>query len=198
MTTLTDNPLLLTGQSIQPDYEIQLLAGLSEQANQVGICIDRTAITNFYVALKSKPLAILTGPAHSGKIALVQCLAHNLMGGNCQQCQVMVGHPWSFGHTENLTLLIEAQMRCNTEKLLGLIEEAWRPGNAHRVYIACITRISPAELLSFFTEVSFQLKHGQLMRFGDVHFSEPIPFPPNLFLIGTMDTERFDWWDATY
>jgi hypothetical protein len=34
------------------------------------------------------------------------------------------------------------------------------------------------------------------MRFGDVHFIEPIPFPPNLFLIGTMDTERFDWWDS--
>jgi hypothetical protein len=192
---LTDNPSLLTGLSIRPDYEIQLLARLFEQASQVGICYDRTAIANFYVALKSKPLAILTGPAQSGKIALVQCLAHTLMGGDCQQCQVMVGHPWSFGIRGNLTLFIEAQMRCNTEKLLGLIEEAWRPGNAHRVYIACITRISPAELLSFFTEVSYQLKHGQLMRFGDVHFSEPLAFPRNLFLIGTMDTVHFDWWD---
>jgi len=196
MTTLTGNRLLPTGQSIQPDYEIRLLARLSEEASQVGICFDRTDIANFYVALKSKPLAILTGPAQGGKIALVHCLAHALMGGDCQQCQVMVGHPWSFGNSENLTLFIEAQMRCNTEKLLGLIEEAWRPVNAHRVYIACITRISPAELLSFFTEVSYQLKHGQLMRFGDVHFSEPIPFPPNLFLIGTMDTGRFDWWDG--
>ena len=195
MTTLTDNPLLLTGQSIQPDYEIQLLTRLSEQVSQVGMGFDRTAIANFYVALKSKPLAILAGPAQSGKIALVQCLAHTMMGGDCQQCQVMVGHPWSFGNSENLTLFIEAQMSYNTEKLLGLIEEARRPGNAHKVYIACITRISPAELLSFFTEVSYQLRHGQLMRFGDVHFSEPVTFPPNLFLIGTMDTERFDWWD---
>lgn len=196
MKTLTDNPLLLTGQSIQPDYEIQLLARLSEQASQVGIGFDRTDITNFYVALKSKPLAILTGPAHSGKIALVQCLAHTLMGGDCRQCQLMVGHPWSFRNSENLKLFVEAQMSCNTEKFLGLIEEAWRPGNAHKVYIACITRISPAELLSFFTELSYQLRHGQLMRVGDVHFSEPIPFPPNLFLIGTMDTGRFDWWDS--
>src|SRR4030067_714707 len=103
MITLTDTPLLLTGQSIQPDYEIQLLTRLSEQASQVGIRFDRTAIANFYVALKSKPLAILTGPAQSGKIALVQCLAHTLMGADCggrddrMQCQVMVGHPWSFG-----------------------------------------------------------------------------------------------------
>src|SRR3990170_3247405 len=195
MTTLTDNPLQLTGQSVQLDYEIQLLARLSEQAGQIGICFDRTAIANFYVALKSKPLAILTGPVQSGKIALVQCLTHTLMGGDCQQCQVMVGHPWSFGNSENLTLFIEAQMSCNTEKLLGLIEEAWRPENTHRVFIACITRISPAELLSFFTEVAFQLRHGQLMRLGDVHFFEPVPFPHNLFLIGTMDTQNFDWWD---
>lgn len=202
MKTLTDNPLLLTGQSIQPDYEIQLLAKLSEQASQVGISFDRTNITNFYVALKTKPLAILTGPEQSGKIALVQCLAQSLMGTDYSsrearlQCQVMVGHPWSFGKSENLALFTEAQMRCNTEKLLGMIEDAWRPQNAHRVFIACITRISPSELLSFFTEVSFQLRHRQLMRLGDVHFSEPIPFPPNLFLIGTMDTGRFDWWDS--
>jgi hypothetical protein len=94
MKTLTDNPLLLTGRSIQPDFEIQLLARLSEQASQVGICYDRTAIVNFYVGLKTKPLTILTGPAQSGKIVLVQCLAHTLMGGDCQQCRVMVGYPW--------------------------------------------------------------------------------------------------------
>lgn len=202
MTTLTDNALVLTDQSVQPDYEIQLLARLSEQASQDGICFDRTAIANLYVALKSKPLAILTGPVQSGKIALVQCLAHTLMGADCGgrddrlQCQMMVGHPWSFGKSENLAFFTEAHLRFNTEKLLSLIDEAWQPENAHKVFIACITRISPAELLSFFTEVSYQLRHGQLTRLGDTHFSEPVPYPPNLFLIGTMDTGQFNWWDS--
>jgi len=33
------------------------------------------------------------------------------------------------------------------------------------------------------------------MRIGDAHLSTPIPFPPNLLLVGTMDTTNFDWWD---
>ena len=115
--------------------------------------------------------------------------------GDCARCQMMVGHPWTFGKSENLAMFTEVHTRNTTEKLLGLIEEAWLPENARRVFIACLTRISPAELLAFFTEVAEQLGHGQLVRLGDLHFSEPIPFPPNLFLIGTMDTLDFDWWD---
>lgn len=76
------------------------------------------------------------------------------------------------------------------------IGEAIQPENSQRVFIACFTRISPAELLSFLTEVAFQLQHGQLIRFGDAHFSEPITFQNNLSLVGTMDTPSFDWWDS--
>ena len=195
MTTWTGNPLLRAIHPAQPDYETEMVTRLSQAASEAGICLDQTAIVNFYVALKSKPLTILTGPEQSGKIALVQCLTRILLGGDCEQCQIMLGHPWSFEKSDNVAQFTEVQMRFNTDKLLCLIEEAWQPENAHRVFIACVTRISPAELLSFFTEVAFQLRHGQLMRLGDVHFFEPVPFPSNLFLIGTMDTQNFDWWD---
>ncbi len=124
----------------------------------------------------------------------MQCLSRILMG-NCAQCHLMVGHPWGFGRSENLAMFTEVHTRFTTEKLLCLIEEAWLPENTQCVFIACLARISPAELLSFFTEVAAQLRHGQLMGFGDARFSEPIPFPPNLFLIGTMDTSNFNWWD---
>ena len=178
----------------QPDHETEFVACLLEAAHKTGICFNEAALVNFYVALKSKPMVILTGPQGSGKIAAVQCLSRILMG-DCTQCQLMVGHPWTFEKSENLAMFTEVHTRYNTEKLFWLIEEAWHPKNTQRVFIACLTRISPAELLSFFTEVAFQLRHGQLIRLGDVHFPEPIPFPPNLFLIGTMDTLNFDWWD---
>jgi hypothetical protein len=58
------------------------------------------------------------------------------------------------------------------------------------VFLAGLTRISPAELMGFFSEVAFQLRHGQIMRLPTAHLSEPIPYPPNLFLVGTMDTAR--------
>jgi|SRR3990172_1687324 len=183
-----------TSPLIQPDHETEFVTCLLESAHRTGICVDETAFINFYVALKSKPMVILTGPERSGKIAAVQCLA-NILLGDCARCQMMMGHPWTFAKSEHLALFTEVHTRYNTEKLLWQIEEAWRPENARKVFIACLTHISPAELLSFFTEVAFQLRHGQLMRLGDVHFSEPIPFPPNLFLIGTMDTPNFNWWD---
>src|SRR3990172_7730118 len=148
------------------------------------------SIVNFYVALKSKPLAILIGPAQSGKIALVQSLAQVLTGGDPLRCQMMVGHAWWAGASREVALFTEAQTRFNTDKILALIEEAWKPENANRVFLACLTRISPAELMGFFSEVAFQLRHGQIMRLPTAHLSEPIPYPPNLFLVGTMDTAR--------
>ena len=193
-TEITKYDLMQTDPVAQPDHETEFVACLLEAAHRNGICFNEAALVNFYVALKSKPMVILTGPGGSGKIPAVQCLSRILMG-DCAQCQLMVGHPWSFEKSENLAMFTEVHARYNTEKLLWLIEEAWLPENARRVFIACLTRISPGELLSFFTEVASQLRHGQLVGLGDVHFSEPVPFPPNLFLIGTMDTQNFDWWD---
>jgi hypothetical protein len=86
-------------------------------------------------------------------------------------------------------------MRYSTEKIMSIIEEAGQPENAHQVFIACLTQITPAELLSFFDEVSYQLQNGQIMRLGDTHLTEPLTFPVNLRIIGTMDTNSFDWWD---
>jgi hypothetical protein len=70
-----------------------------------------------------------------------------------------------------------------------------QPENTQRLYIVCMVGISPAELLSFFTEVAFQLAHGRLMRIGGTHFVNPIPYPKNFILIGTIELPRFVWWD---
>ena len=183
------------GGSSKSNAEAGPVIDLARTAAMLGICADQMAIVNLYVALKSKPLAILTGPAQSGKIALVQCLAKSLVDSNCSRCQMIAGHPWWAGACDNVAAHVEVHTRFATEKMLSVIEEASQPENRQHVFIACISRISPAELLSFFTEVGFQLHHGQLMRLGCAHFSEPIPFPSNLFLIGTMDTATFDWWD---
>ena len=34
------------------------------------------------------------------------------------------------------------------------------------------------------------------MQLPSIHLAEPIPYPPNLSLIGTMDTAHFDEWNA--
>jgi len=109
---------------------------------------------------------------------------------------MITGHPWWAERSDDVARHTGFHTRFSTEKILSIIEEAAQPGNSHQVFIACLTRISPAELLSFFTEVAFQLQNGQMMRLGDTHLSEPISFPSNLRIIVTMDTLSFDWWDS--
>ena len=94
-----------------------------------------------------------------------------------------------------MDLFTEGQTRLNTGKILALIEEALTPENGKRVFVACLTRISPAEVLGYFTEVAFQLRHGHIMRLPSAHLDRPIPYPPNLFLAATMDSAGFDWQD---
>jgi hypothetical protein len=196
MQTWTSYPYLQMAHPYQPDYEVELISSLSQTADNTGTGLDRTAIANLYVSLKSKPLALFVGPKLTGKIAVIHWLAKTLTESDCDRFQIMAGHPWSFEKSENIALIAEAQTRLNTENLLTIIEKAWHPENAHRIYMACITRISPAEMLSFFTEISLQIVNGQIQQLGDVHFSQPIPFPPNLFIIGTMDTAAFELWDS--
>jgi hypothetical protein len=195
MTILTTNPFHHTSQSTQADHEAVFIASLHEAMIENGISVGQAEITNFYVALKSKPLAILTGPAQSGKIALVQGLAQSLVERESLHVQIFTGHPWWAERCVDIANHTRLHERFSTEKMLSIIEDAGQPDNANQVFIACLTRISPAELLSFFTEASLQLQNGQIIKLGDTHLSEPIPFSSNLRLIGTMDTPSFDWWD---
>jgi hypothetical protein len=192
---VTNNiPSLLAEPALPSRDEEEIVARLLQVVAEASVRAAPEEVVNFYVSLKSKPLAILLGPADSGKVALVQSLAQVLIGDDPFRYQPMVGHArWASG-SENVTLFTEAQTRFNDDKLLALIEEALRPENiASRVFVACLTHISPAELIDFFAEVALQLRHGELTLLPSIHLTEPIPFPPNMFLIGTMDAVRWKW-----
>jgi hypothetical protein len=196
MSTQTFNPQQLSDQPDRIDGEAAFTASLCEAMLENGISTSRDEVINFYVALKSKPLVVLAGPAKSGKNALVQGIAQSLVERESLRVQIFTGHPWWATRCDDIAGHTSLHTRFSTEKILSIIEEAGQPGNARQVFVACLTQISPAELLGFFTEVAFQLQHGQIMRLGDTHLSEPVSFPANLRIIGTMDTSSFDWWDS--
>ena len=153
----------------QPAYpwvggsEGRLVDLLRRAVTAAGIGIGRLPVANFYVALKSKPLLLLTGPAHSGKIALVENLGRILTGGTRLQCQMLVGHTWWAGRSGAVELCTEAQARLNAGKILALVEEASQPENTQRVYLACLSRISPAEVSGLLKEVALQLHEGRML-----------------------------------
>jgi len=186
---------LKTDSVINRDSEAELVDRLTAAIARTGIQADRIDIASFYVALKRTPIVILAGPAQNGKVALIEWMANLLAGSSGPQRQVVPGHAWYAGGSPVNTVLVGMHARLITEKLLFIIEEAWQPENAQQVFVVGLTHISPAELLSFFTEVACQIQHNQVMHIGDAHLSTPVPFPPNLLMIGTMDTMDFDWWD---
>jgi hypothetical protein len=178
------------------DPEIMLLNRVDEQLRLCGFLLPRVWTVNFLVAFKSKPLMILIGPREAEKEALVESYCHVITGGGSNQYQPMVGHPWWASQTADVAMFTQTQSRLNTIKLEMMNEEAGLPGNRDQFYIANIKRISPGELQEYFSETAFQLRHGELMRLPTSHFSNPVPFPPNLAIIGTMDTLTFPWSDA--
>ena len=172
--------------------ETNLVASLVRTSVAAGVRVDSSAVVNLYVALKSKPLAIVAGPAGSGKVAAVQALAHLLTGGDAARFHLLAGHAWWAGQSGNVGLFTEAQTRLNAGAIIDLIGEAWRPENARRVLVACLARVSPAEVAGLFSEVAFQLRHGQIMQLPGLHLTHPMPYPPNLLLIGTLDVDYFE------
>ena len=94
-------------------------------------------------------------------------------------------------------MLVEAQTRLNKNALFGLIEEVWLPAQQHRPFVACLERISPAELDSFFTPEGLDLLYRQFLGGRATKGLPQLPLPPNLTLIATLDAERFRWWDTS-
>ena len=175
------------------DTEQKVINQTIQLSNASSFHVHPQSITNLFIGLKSRPLTLLVGPSNTGKIASVKNLAKGLIGDDPLRCQMMDGHSWWANQCTDTVQFTEAQTRWNSDKIFELIQEASLPENAQKIYMACLTRISPAELNEFFSEVAFQLQHDQIMRIASIHLSEPIPFPRNFFLIGTMDINQFKW-----
>jgi hypothetical protein len=165
------------GSVINQDFEVELIDHLATAIAQAGVRVDRLDVANFYVTLKHRPMAILTGPAGTGKAVLVECLAKMLASSGIQR-QVVPGHAWYAGGQPANTVLIGIHSRMITEKLLYVIEEASQPENAQQVFVVGLTHISPAELLSFFTEIAYQMPHNRIMRPGMLTCQRLSPFHP--------------------
>lgn len=147
------------------------------------------------MTLKSQSRVILFSPAQTGKNALVQSLVQALVDEPALQCHKMVGHARWASQSQDVSYFVQLQEQFNTNKLLALVEEAARPENARRLYIAVLTHISPAELVRYFAMPGLRFWPELLLHQGGGSVTDLIPYPPNFRLLGTMDTARFKWWD---
>jgi len=173
--------------------EEEVVAQVRETALALGV--EPARLLTLYVALKSKPLLIVSGPERNGKVAAVQALARLLTASAAPQLQEMVGHPWWASGCRDRGMLAEAQRRFNANKIQALLEEASRPGNSRHLFMALMLRISPAELAGPFAELAAQISLGCVWSLSGAEVERPSRFPANVVTAGTLDTDRCIGWE---
>jgi hypothetical protein len=150
--------------------------------------------TELYVALKSKPIAVLHGPAHHGKLAAAREMARRLAGTDSTCVQEMVGHPWWASGVEGSAVFTAAQERFNLEKIQAVMVEAAMDHSAGRIYVAVLSRISPAEWNDL-AALALQFHRGYVRGDLDEHPRRRLPVSPRIRVIATTDALPPAPWD---
>jgi len=76
------------------DSELNFLAHLMQTIAETNLPVSSVSVTNLYVSLKSKPLALLVGPKDEPKEAFLKLITAELTGQSPHQYQMMAGHTW--------------------------------------------------------------------------------------------------------
>ena len=176
---------------VQYDRELNFLARLIQSIGEANLPVAPVSITNLYVSLKSKPLALLVGPKDKPKEAFLKLFNAALTGQSPHQCQTMAGHAWWAAQTDNVARFTQAQTAFNEEKISALLSEASQAENAHQVFIACLMKISPAELEGCFASLAGLIQGKKVLPLPGNYYWPPIRYPPNLLVTGTMDAGLF-------
>ncbi|MFQ6059088.1 MAG: hypothetical protein ACE5MB_09465 [Anaerolineae bacterium] len=138
-------------------------------------------------ALLSHRHLILSGPAGIGKCQLAYALALSIAQGRQSRVCLLQGHPWWAARTGNIGHFVELQTEFSVWRLAYFMESALhgqRPSARAQTegdtddYVACVTRMSPAEVEFYFGVVSQWLLGSARDSVGSV----PIR------LIGTYDS----------
>lgn len=152
-------------------------------------------IVNLYVSLKSKPLLLMVGPPGTGKRAAAEKVARVLVGGDAVRYQSMLGHAWWAEGSSQLGTFTQLQTRFNTLKIFSLIEEACQLDNGNQVFVGLLHRVSLAEVEGYFSRLASQITGGDVQHLPSGRIQDPLPYPPNLRLIGTVDVPNYSWID---
>ena len=158
-----------------------------------GTAVSSRRLMELYVALKSKPVAILVGPAGSGKLAAARALGARLAAADGMCFQEMMGHPWWASRSAGVALFTEAQQRFNHEKVQALLEESAAEPSGERVRVALLSRISPAEWSDLAALTTLTAPEGarQVLQAGR---KRPVALR-GILLIATADAAAPAPWD---
>ena len=169
--------------------ETALLAALEEYALGQGFSFPPHRLRAYYIALKTRPFAILSGVSGTGKTRMAELLAEALTGHNPQQFRLIPVRPdWNdssalFGYHNILA------NRYVSTPFLEIARLAARPENRQKAFFVCLDEMNLAPVEHYLADYLSGLES----RAHRVPLHEDVPdliLPSNLFLTGTVNVDE--------
>ena len=169
--------------------ETALLAGLEEQALGQGFTFPAHRLRSYYVALKTKPFAILSGVSGTGKTRLAEIFAEVMTGHNPRQFQLLPVRPdWNdstalFGYHNILA------NRYVSTPFLDIARLAALPENRQRAFFVCLDEMNLARMEHYLADYlsALESRSHRIPLHPDV---PDLALPPNLFVTGTVNVDE--------
>ncbi|WP_406516454.1 DUF4357 domain-containing protein [Streptomyces sp. NBC_00134] len=187
-------PAPATDEEVPPAPTMELtLAPVTDELTSELLVHDRAWLDEVRELLWDERQLVLYGPPGTGKTYLAMKLAEHF-GGGAEQVKLVQFHP-SYAYEDFFEGFRpvedpetrEVAFRLTAGPLRELADLASRDGNKHIPHFLIIDEINRANLAKVFGELYFLLEY----RRKTVHLTysgDDFALPPNLFVIGTMNT----------
>lgn len=172
-----------------PLTETRLLAALEDYALGLGFTFPPYRLRSYYVALKTKPFAILSGVSGTGKTRLAELFAEAMTGLAPKQFRLIPVRPdWNdssalFGYQNVLA------NRYVSTPFLDMVRAAGLPENRRKAFFVCLDEMNLARVEHYLADYLSALES----RAHRIPLHEGVPdllLPPNLFVTGTVNVDE--------
>jgi 5-methylcytosine-specific restriction protein B len=170
------------------------LAAVTEELAQ-SLFMDRTDLQEIVDLLQARQQVVLYGPPGTGKTYIAQKLAKHLVGSeDPSRVRLVQFHPsYSYedffeGYRPSLSESGQPTFELKNGPLRLLAGEATDPENRGNAYVLIIDEMNRTNLAKVFGELYFLLEYRKETVRLQYQPETPFRLPPNLFIIGTMNT----------
>ena len=155
-------------------------------------------VANFYLCLRTKPLAMLAGISGTGKTQLVRQFAKAIGYGDSDHCVLIAVRP-DWADSSDLIGYANIQGKFETKPLLDVMARAIE--HPDELYFVILDEMNLARVEHYFSEfLSFIETRGRdnddvivtepLISRADVNGGRPIYLPQNLMVVGTVNMDE--------